>query len=115
MISARILAAVLAGGLGLTAPALATQFTGEVVGVPHGDTLLVKHEGNTRQVRLHGLLAPDKGQPYAEQATTFMAKLALGQTVHVIQMGKGRQKQISAEVLLDGKSLNDQLVREVFA
>jgi endonuclease YncB( thermonuclease family) len=30
-------------------------------------------------------------------------------------MGKGRQKQVSAEVLLDGKSLNDQVVREGLA
>ena len=115
MASVRLLAAVVIGALAVTAPALAVQFTGEVTGVPQGDTLIVKHEGKVHTIRLHGVLAPEKSQPYAGQATAFMAKLAMGQTVHVIPMGKDRQKQVSAEVLLDGKSLNDQLVREGFA
>ena len=111
----RTLAAAMAGMLAFAAPAFAVQFTGEVTGVPQGDTLLVKHEGKVHTIRLYGVLAPENSQPYAGQATAFMAKLALGQTVHVIPMGKSRQKQVSAEVLLDGKSLNDQLVREGFA
>ncbi len=115
MTPVRTLTAALIGVVAFATPAFAVQFTGEVTGVPQGDTLLVKHEGKIRTIRLHGLLAPEQGQPYAEQAAAFLAKAVMGQTVHVIPMSKGRQKAVSAEVLLDGKSLNDQLVREGLA
>jgi len=115
MTPVRTFAAAMIGWLAFAASAFAVQFTGEVTGVPHGDTLLVQHEGTVRTIRLHGLLAPEKGQPYAEQAAAFLAKAVMGQTVHVIPMSKGRQKTVSAEVLLHGKSINDQLVREGLA
>jgi endonuclease YncB( thermonuclease family) len=100
----------------LLAPAAPAQalplFTGEVTGVPHGDILLVTHEGKVAQVRLHGVVAPEKSQPHAEEARAALEKLALGKTVRVIPMGKDRQKRISADVRLDDQSLNDRMMRD---
>mgnify|MGYP003345528667 CR=1 FL=1 len=109
----RRLAIALAGLFALAEPAQALQlFTGEVTGVPHGDTLLVRHDGTVQQVRLHGVLAPEKGQPHAETARAALEQLALGKTVRVIPMGKDRQKRVSADVRLDNASLNDRMVRD---
>lgn len=111
----RTISLLLAGLLALAAPAQALQlFTGEVTGVPHGDTLLVAHEGKVQQVRLHGVLAPGKGQPHAEEARAALKKLAPRKTVRVIPMGKDRQKRISADVRLDDQSLNDRMMRDGF-
>jgi len=109
----RLLPIMLAGLLAPAAPAQALQlFSGEVTGVPHGDMLLVTHDGKARPVRLHGVLAPEKGQPYAEEARAALEKLALGRTVRVIPMGKDRQKRVSADVRVDDASLNDRMIRD---
>ncbi len=78
MTAVRMPSAVLIGLLASASPASALQFTGEVTGVPRGDALLVNHDGKVHTIRLHGVLAPETGQPYAEQATAFLSKLAMG-------------------------------------
>ena len=40
-------------------------FTGRVVGVSDGDTITVMHAGRGEKIRLHGIDAPEKGQPSA--------------------------------------------------
>lgn len=61
------------------APVLADTLEGRVVGVADGDTLTVL-DGAKRQhmVRLAGIDAPEKGQPFGNQAKQSFAALAAG-------------------------------------
>ncbi len=46
----------------LASQALATDFTGRVVGVADGDTITVLHNGIGERIRLHGIDCPEKRQ-----------------------------------------------------
>jgi micrococcal nuclease len=100
----------------LHAPATAGEFHGRVVGVADGDTITVLHNGRAEVVRLHGIDAPEKGQPFGERAKQFTASLAFGQTVVVQVRDRDRYRRTVADVVLpDGRSLNQALVRAGYA
>lgn len=66
----------------LTAPLLATELTGKVVGVSDGDTLtlLVPDGASFKQVkvRLGEIDTPESAQPYGERAKQQLSDLAFG-------------------------------------
>jgi endonuclease YncB( thermonuclease family) len=108
-----VLIACLLGVL-LARPALAAaaEFTAPVVKVVDGDTLVVLINGETRRIRLHGIDAPEKRQPFSRRAKRFAADLALGRTVTVREISRDKYGRIVAEVILpDGRVLNEELVR----
>ena len=67
----------------LAVPAFAEPF--RVVDVADGDTITIepKHGGARSKVRLHGIDAPEMGQPYGQVAKSFVAKAALFKDVDV--------------------------------
>jgi endonuclease YncB( thermonuclease family) len=103
--------------LGLPAVAFgAEQFRGKVVGVSDGDTITVMRDRHPEKVRLHGIDAPEKGQPFADRARQFTARLAFDQEVTVRASGRDRYRRWIAEIVLpDGRSLNRELVRAGYA
>jgi micrococcal nuclease len=48
--------------------ASAEDFTGKFVGVSDGDTLSVMKNGVAAKIRLHGIDAPERGQPFTNRA-----------------------------------------------
>lgn len=56
---------------------------GRVVGVADGDTLTVLHAGSPLKVRLQGVDAPEKGQPFGEKAKQLTSELVFGKDVRV--------------------------------
>jgi endonuclease YncB( thermonuclease family) len=105
-----LLAAVLAG------PAAASEFKGRVVGITDGDTITVLHDHRAETVRLVGVDAPEKRQPYGDRARRFTADLAFDRTVTVLTTGRDRNGRLLGEVVLpDGRSLNQELVRAGYA
>lgn len=81
MIFARIAAASLA--LALSIPAWA-DFTGRVVGVADGDTVTVLDAGNMQhKVRLTGIDAPEKNQPYGSRSKQSLSDMVFNKTVTV--------------------------------
>jgi endonuclease YncB( thermonuclease family) len=98
------------------AVAAAAAFRGRVVGITDGDTITVLHDGRPEVVRLHGIDAPEKGQPFGMRAKQFTAGLAFGQTVLVRVKDRDRYGRAVGEVTLpDGRSLNQELVRAGYA
>jgi endonuclease YncB( thermonuclease family) len=90
----------------------AAEFRGKVVGVSDGDTITVLHDRRPEKVRLNGVDAPEKGQPFGEKARQFTARLAFGQEVIVRVVDHDRHGRTVADVILaDGRSLNQELVR----
>ena len=62
-----------------------------VLDVKDGDTVVLDYLGitslplaarltNAKEVRLHGIDAPENGQPYGDRATDFLSRLALAKT-----------------------------------
>jgi endonuclease YncB( thermonuclease family) len=105
-------AALLLAVLVSVAPGAAPEFRGQVVGVTDGDTITVLHDRRSEKIRLNGIDAPERGQPFGERAKQFTSRLAFGQEATVRVIDHDRYGRTIAEVILaDGRSLNRELVR----
>jgi micrococcal nuclease len=70
------------------------------------------HDGVAEKVRLNGIDAPQKKQPFSTQAERFAGELAFGKTVTVRVVGKDRYRRFIGDVVLpDGHILNHELVK----
>ena len=58
-------------------------FSGKVVAVMSGDTISVMRNEETVRIRLEGIDAPERGQPFFEEARLFASTLLLTRTVTV--------------------------------
>jgi micrococcal nuclease len=79
-----------------------------------GDTIVV---GNNTHVRLLGINTPEKGEFYYQEAKDFLSNLTLNKTVK-LEYGKDKQDlygRTLAYIILDGKNLNIEQVRNGFA
>jgi endonuclease YncB( thermonuclease family) len=91
-------------------------FTGKVIGIADGDTIEVLRDHRPVTLRLNGIDAPEGGQAFGTRARRFVALLAFGQTVTVIEHGTDRYGRTIADVVLpDGRVLNREVVRAGFA
>jgi len=89
----------------------------KVVGVKDGDTFELLRDGKTTlTVRLLGVDTPEKNQAYGQRARQFASDLAFGKTVKLIEHNKDRYgRTVGTIILPDGRSLNEELVREGYA
>ena len=78
----------------------ATDFSGHVVRVSDGDTLSVMHDGSAEKIRLNGINAPEKRQPFANRATQFVSDLAFGKDVKVEVHGQDRYGRTVGDVFV---------------
>jgi endonuclease YncB( thermonuclease family) len=99
----------------LTFCALATaaeSFKGEVMAITDGDTIRVMREGRAVPVRLDGIDAPERKQPFGTRAKEFTGALAFGNTATVEIIGTDRYRRIIGRVVLeDGRVLNEELLK----
>ncbi len=97
-------------------PALAEDFSGQVVGVLDGDTIVVMHGGSPQKIRLAEIDCPEKSQAFGQRAKQFTSEHAFRQEVTVHAQGLDRYGRTIGEVILpDGQSLNCLLIREGYA
>lgn len=81
--------------------AVAAELHGRVVGVTDGDTITVLDETRAnRKVRLAGIDAPEKNQPYGAEATQHLAALANGKPVAVTWRKRDRYGRLIGLVRL---------------
>lgn len=91
----------------------AFPFTGQVVGVLDGDTIIVLHNRKAQRIRLQGIDCPEKGQPFGTRAKQATSDLVFARTVMVESHGQDKYKRTIGEVLLvDGTHVNRELVAE---
>lgn len=104
--------AVLLCGVLLATGVLANSITGRVVGIADGDTLTVL-DASKRQhkVRLQGIDAPEKAQPFGDVSRQHLAKLVFGQVVTVEISKQDRYKRDIGTVFIDGVDANLAQVR----
>ena len=75
-----------------------------------GDTFTLLVEGNTQvRIRLHGIDAPERGQPYSQQSTKFLGERLRGD-LKVRIMDTDRYGRSIGMVIVDGKNINAALI-----
>lgn len=89
-----------------------TEYTGRVVGVTDGDTVVVLVDKHERKVRLHGIDAPEQRQDFGTRAKQFASDRAFGKTVRVEMQYRDRYgRDVGIVHLEDGAILNHDLVQ----
>lgn len=86
---------------------------GVVERIVDGDTAII----NGNSTRFLGINTPEKGEKYYQEAKDFLGSLILNKTIE-LQFGKDKidkYKRKLAWVILDGKNVNIEMVRNGFA
>ena len=87
-----------------------------VVNVADGDTITALDEGNTQhRIRIDGIDAPERGQPFGTVARDRMTALAKGKTATIHGHGNDRYGRLLATVEIEGDDLGHRLVAEGLA
>ncbi len=80
----------------------AETLQGKVVKVADGDTItIIDAEGDKHRIRLAGIDAPEKDQPYGKESTQSLLELTSGKTVVIEYEKYDRYKRIVGKVLVD--------------
>ena len=74
------------------APAVrgAGAVTGTFIGVKDGDSIILLVGGLETEVRLDGIDAPERGQPFSTKAKEALAALTAGKTITIEDGGGGQ-------------------------
>ena len=100
----------------LLAPIFLFGLDGKVVGVTDGDMIkILTSEWQQIKVRLYGIDAPEKKQPYGTVAKRYLSDLIVGKTVQREELGKDRYKRVLGIVYLGDKDVNEILVLNGYA
>jgi endonuclease YncB( thermonuclease family) len=100
----------------LLGEACAAELAGRVVGIADGDTISVLDSGKTQhRVRLAGIDAPEKGQPFGTRSRENLSKWVHRRDVIVEWHKKDRYGRLVGVVLVDGHDVNLEQVRAGFA
>lgn len=101
---------LLMGGL-----AQAADFSGKVITVTDGDTLLVLRDGNPVKVRLAEVDAPEKAQPYGTASHKSLAELVMGKQVRVVSRAVDDYGRLVAVVSVGVINVNHEQIRRGMA
>ena len=86
----------------LCSPVLADTLQGKVVKIADGDTVtIVDDSGKKHRIRLAGIDAPEKNQPYGDISTQGCNILVSGRIVTIEYEKRDRYKRIIGKVLVD--------------
>jgi len=90
--------------------------------VTDGDTIKVTSNGSKITIRLVGIDAPETskkknepGQPFSQKSTKYLVSLVLNKSVDVKSYGTDRYGRTLGVVLIDGKNVNLEMIKEGLA
>jgi len=87
--------------------------SGRVVGVVDGDTLTVRTDGGAQvRIRLYGIDAPERAQPWSDEALHALADLVANKTVRFEKVDTDRYGRTVARVYVHDTDVNAELVRQ---
>lgn len=87
-----------------------------VVKISDGDTITVIDENNVQtRVRLWGIDAPEKKQPFGEASRRHLAEKIAGENVQLESRGRDRYGRLLAVVWLGNENQNLRQVRDGYA
>lgn len=88
-------------------PAWASVLVGKVVAVADGDTITVLDESKIQhKIRLAGIDAPERRQPFGQRAKEQLSDLVFGKTVQVETEKVDRYGRQIGKVLVNGRDAN---------
>ena len=91
--------------ISLVPPASADEIRGRVVGVADGDTVTVLDAGRQQhRIRLGGIDAPEKVQPFGEKSKQNLSRLVFGKDVRVEWEKRDKYKRIVGKVWVQPES-----------
>jgi micrococcal nuclease len=101
--------------LGISGPAGARagdtpRLSGVVVGVADGDTIDVRLVSGMIRVRLHGVDAPERDQPYGMASRRELSRLVFGRDVELEPVEQDRYDRLVARVWLGDTDVNAELL-----
>jgi micrococcal nuclease len=96
----------------VVAPAIAADFTGEVIRVLDGDTIEVLHEKKSERIRLYGIDCPEKGQAFGQKAKQATSSLLFGKDVRIETHGRDKHRRTLGTVFDGDLNVNQELVKE---
>ena len=100
----------------LSFPLLAQVLVGKVVAIADGDTLTVLDASRTQhKVRLAGIDAPERKQPFGQKSRQLLADLVFRKHVEVIAEKKDRYGRTIGKVVHQQRDINLVLVSEGMA
>lgn len=88
--------------LGCSFSSSAERLTGKIVGITDGDTVTLRTDAETYQVRVMGIDAPEKRQAYGSASKKALSDCAFGKRVDVITRKKDFHGRLIGQVLADG-------------
>jgi micrococcal nuclease len=92
------------------------ELTGRVVAIADGDTLTVLDDSKTQhKIRLSGIDAPEKGQPFGTKARENLAAKVFKQGVRVQVIDVDRYRREVGRIYLGDRFINMEMVAEGFA
>lgn len=92
------------------------EIAGTAIKIIDGDTVSVQEaNGNIRRIRLYGIDALEKRQPYGLTAKLYLAIAISGKKVTVSSRGNDRYGRMIGEIIFEGKNINSELVRNGLA
>jgi endonuclease YncB( thermonuclease family) len=98
------------------APAFAEVLVGRVVAVSDGGTIdVLDDRKNVHRVRLAGIDAPEKAQPFGHRAKEHLSTTVFGKRVEVSGEKIDRYGRIVGKVLVSGTDANLEQVKAGFA
>lgn len=92
--------------LGWVGVSPAAELQGQVLRVADGDTLTLREGQQQHTVRLAGIDAPEKSQPFGEQAKNHLTQAVLNQNVTVLYDKRDKYGRIVGKVLVQGVDAN---------
>ena len=91
----------------------APRYTAHVITIVDGDTFKGLVAGSMLlRFRLHGIDAPELGQPFGKDAKNFAGDLLYERDVEIVALGRDKRGLTVADVFLgDGRSVSHEMVK----
>lgn len=94
-----------------SAESAANEYTAKVVGIIDGDTIdVLTADNTTTRIGLAGIDAPERGQPFSNNAKDFLGDLVHGRDVRIVATDTDRYGRTIAEVYVDDQRVTLYLV-----
>lgn len=87
----------------------------KVLRVLDGDTVEIKINNEIKKIRLFGIDAPEKDQPYGLMAREFLNRIILDKEVNLSIKDEDKYGRILAIIYLNDKDINKIMVKNGFA